>query len=88
MVEFMYNNAKNVNTGHTAFELNCKYHLRIYFKKNIDLYSRFCSAKKLAEELKDLMVIYLQNLLHTQKLQKGAHNKGIKPQSYKLGKKV
>ena len=26
IVEFTYNNAKNANTGHTPFELNCGFH--------------------------------------------------------------
>ena len=39
MVEFAYNNAKNVSTGHTSFELNCKYHSCIIYEKNLDLRS-------------------------------------------------
>ena len=34
------------------------------------------------------MAAYQQNLHHAQKLQKQAHNKGVKPQSYTPGNKV
>ena len=36
MVEFVYNNAKNASTGHTLFELNCKYHPRVSYEKDLD----------------------------------------------------
>ena len=34
------------------------------------------------------MAVCQQNLHHTQELQKWAHNKGVKPQSYASGNKV
>ena len=34
------------------------------------------------------MAVYQQNFYYTQKLQKQAHNKGVKPQNYTLGNKV
>lgn len=34
------------------------------------------------------MTVYQQNIYHTQKLQKRAHDKGVKPQSYASGDKV
>ncbi len=88
MAEFAYNNAKNASTGHTLFELNYGYHLRVSFKENIDPYSRSRSANKLAEELKELMKISCQNFLHAQELQKRAHDKGVKSHSYAPGEKV
>ena len=36
MAEFAYNNATNASTSHMPFELNCGYHLCIFFKKDID----------------------------------------------------
>ena len=36
MPEFDYNNAKNTSTGHTSFELNCSYHLGVFFKEDTD----------------------------------------------------
>ena len=88
IAEFAYNNAKNANIGHTLFQLNCGYHPRVFFKEYIDLHLRSCSTNKLTEELKELIKVYCQNLLHIQELQKRAHDKGVKSRSYALGKKV
>ncbi len=38
---------------------------RVSFKEDVDLHSRFYSANKLAEELRELIEICCQNLLHT-----------------------
>ncbi len=88
MPEFAYNNTKNTSTRHTSFKLNYGYHPRVSFEKDVDLHSRFCSTNKLAKELRELMEVYCQNFLHTQELQKRAHDKGVKNRSYTLGKKV
>ncbi len=64
MAEFVYNNAKNASTSHIPFELNCGYHLRVSFEEDIDSYSRSRSANKLVEELRELMEVCCQNLLH------------------------
>lgn len=39
-------------------------------------------------ELRELINIYCQNLLHAQDFQKQVHDKGMKPQSYALGEKM
>ena len=88
MAEFAYNNAKNASTGYTPFELNCGYHPRVSFEENIDHRSKSRSADKLAGELRELMEICCQKLLHAQKLQKRAHDKRIKGHSYAPGKKI
>ncbi len=88
MAEFAYNNAKNASTGHIPFELNCGYHPRVSFEENIDTRSRSRSTNELAEELRELIEVCCQNLLHTKELQKRAHNKGIKSHSYAPGEKV
>ena len=36
IAEFAYNNAKNASTGHTPFELNCGYHPRMLYKRNVN----------------------------------------------------
>ena len=82
MAEFAYNNAKNTNTGHTLFELNCNYYLRVFFKENTNPYSQSKTADKLSTKLQKLMTVCRKNLYHGQKLQKQAYNKGIKPKSY------
>ena len=64
MAKFAYNNAKNASTGHTPFELNCSYHLRIFFKDDIDSRSKSCSANKLAKELRELIEVCCQNLFY------------------------
>ncbi len=57
MAEFAYNNAKNTSTGHTPFELNCGYYLRVSFEEDVDLHLRSRSANEQAEELRELMEI-------------------------------
>ena len=82
MAEFAYNNTKNASTGHTSFELNCGYHPRMSYEEDVDPYSQSKSADDLSAELKELMIVCRENLHHTQELQKRAHDKGVKPQSY------
>ena len=88
IAEFAYNNAKNASTGHMPFELNCGIYPRVFFKDDVDPCSKSCSTNKLTKELRELMDICQQNLFHAQELQKRAHNKDVKPQSYVLGEKV
>ncbi len=88
MAEFAYNKAKNVSIGHTPFELNCGYHPRVSFKEDVDPCLRSRSANELTEELKELIEVCCQNLLHRQELQKRAHDKGVKSRSYVQGEKV
>ena len=35
MAEFAYNNAKNASSGHTLFKLNCGYHPRMSYEKDV-----------------------------------------------------
>ena len=88
MAEFTYNNAKNVSTGFTPFELNCGYHPWVSYKKDLDLHSKLRIAKELSSKLRELMIVCQQNLYHAQELQKQAHDKGVKPQSYYVGDKA
>ena len=88
MAEFAYNNAKNASTSHTPFELNCSYYPKVSFEEDIDLYSKSCYANKQVEELRELIEVCYKNLVHTQELQKRAHDKRVKNQSYALRKKV
>ena len=88
MAEFAYNNAKNASTGFTSFELNCGYHPRVFYKEDLDPHSKLRTTEKLSSELQELMTVCQQNLDHTQKLQKRAHNKVVKIRSYAPGDKV
>ena len=58
------------------------------YKEKVNPRSQSKSADKLAEELRELMIVYRENLHHAQELQKWAHNKGVKPRSYASSEKV
>ena len=88
MAEFAYNNAKNASIGHMLLELNYGYHPRVLYKDDVDSRSQSKSADKLLAELRKLMIVCREDLYHAQELQKRAHDKGVKPQSYAPGKKV
>ena len=88
ITEFAYNNAKNASTGHMPFELNYGYHLRVSFEEDTNLCSRSKTAKELSSKLRDLMTVCWKNFYHAQKLQKQAHNKGVKPRNYAPSDKV
>ena len=88
MAEFAYNNAKNASTGHTPFELNCGYHPCVSYEEDLDPRSKSKTAEELSSKLRNFMAVCQQNLHHAQELQKRAHDKGVKPQSYVLGNKV
>ena len=88
MPEFAYNNAKNVSTKHTPFELNCGYHSQMLYKDDVNPRSKSKSADKLSAELRELIIICSKNLHHAHEFQKRAYNKGVNPQSYAPGNKV
>ena len=58
MVEFAYNNTKNASIGYTFFKLNYKYYPYISYKKDLDLYLKSKTIKKLSFKLQNLMAIY------------------------------
>ena len=62
MAEFVYNNTKNTSTGFTSFELNCGYHLRVSYKKNLNPHLQSKIAEKLSSKLRNLMAACEQNL--------------------------
>ena len=88
MAEFAYKNALNTSNGHTFFELNCGYHPCVSYEEDLDPRSKSKTAEELSSELRNLMAVCQQNLHHAQELQKQAHDKGVKPQSYASGDKV
>ncbi len=57
ITEFAYNNAKNANTGHNLFELNCGYYLRVFIEKDVKLCLKSHSANELAKELRELIEV-------------------------------
>lgn len=62
MAKFVYNNAKNANIGYISFELNCSYYLYILYKENLDFRSKSKSIDKLIAKLRDLIIVYRENL--------------------------
>ena len=64
MAEFTYNNTKNASTSHTPFELNCGYHLCVFYKEDFDPHSKSKAADKLAGKLRELMTSCQENLRH------------------------
>ena len=88
IVEFVYNNAKNVSTSHTLFELNCGYHPRVFYEEEVDPRSQSKSAEELATELKELVTECPKNLYHAQELQKRHHDENVKLKSYAPSDKV
>ena len=88
MAEFAYNNAKNASIGHIPFELNCGYYPQMLYEENVNSHSQSKSADKLSAELRELIIVCRKNLHYAQELQKQAHDKGVKPQSYVPGEKI
>ena len=88
MAEFAYNNTKNASTSYTPFELNCGYYPYFSYKENVNLCSKSKSADDLANDMRELMIVYWENLQHAQNLQKRAYDKNTKPRSYAFGDKV
>ena len=88
MRKFAYNNAKNASNDHIFFELNYGYHLYVFYKKNINSYSKSKLVKELLSELQEFMSVYCENLYHAQKLQKRAYNRDPKPKNYVSSDKV
>lgn len=51
MTEFVYNNAKNINTGNKSFKLNYEYHFCVFYKKDINSRPKFKATNKLSIKL-------------------------------------
>ena len=68
MVEFAYNNTKNASTGYMFLKLNCDYHYYVSFEEDTDPRSWSKTAKELSSKLRELMIVYWENLHHAQEL--------------------
>ena len=79
MAEFAYNNAKHTSTDHMLFELNYGYYSQMSYEEDVNSRSQSKLADKLSAELRELMIIYQENLHYAQELQKRIHNKGVEP---------
>ena len=58
------------------------------YKEDVDPRFQSKSADELSAELRELMIVCQENLYHTQELQKRAHDKRVKSQSYAPNEKV
>ena len=74
MAEFAYNNAKNTSTSYTSFKLNCGFHLRVSYKKDVNPHSKLKTIDQLATKLKTFKCLYKENLQHVYEFQKHYHN--------------
>lgn len=68
--------------GHILFEVNCSYHLRDSYKKDVDLNSKSRSEDTIGIPLLELMFVCKDNLKYVEKLEKRFHNKFVKLESY------
>ena len=57
MSKYIYNNAMNINTSYTPFELNYGYYFWILYKGEVNSYSWSKSTNKLLVELRELIII-------------------------------
>ena len=58
------------------------------YEEDVDLRSQSKSADELSVELRELIIVYRENLHYTQELQKRAYNIGVKPRSYSFDEKI
>ena len=68
IAKFAYKNAKNASSSHIPFKLNCGYHPRVSYKKDLDPHSKLKTVEKLSSELWNLIAVCQQNLYHAQEL--------------------
>lgn len=66
---FGYNNIKNTSENHIVFEVNSKYYTYL-FSRQYRSQSKILIANKFNKKLRESLIIYLQNLLYSQKYQK------------------
>ena len=57
IAEFAYNNAKNISTSYTPFELNCRYHPCVSYKEDLDPCLKSKIAEKLSSKLRELITV-------------------------------
>lgn len=85
---FTSNNIKNVSTSYTLFQLKSNFHPKVSYKEDIHLYPKSNTADKLADKLRDLMSICMDDFPYVQELQKCYVDKYAKPRSCASDNKV
>lgn len=58
IAEFIYNNIKNSRINYIFFKLNYNFYSCIFYKKDINLFSRSKAINKLTTKVKKSMIIY------------------------------
>lgn len=79
MAEFAYRNAIIATTSDISFKLNYDYHLRVSYKKDVNLCAKLRFADKVVIALHKPIHIYKNNLQYIQKPKKQFHIKHVKP---------
>lgn len=64
------------------FKLNCNYHARISYKKDINPYFKLKSVDKFSAELQELIIVCEESFYPALKFLKKAHEIGVKFKSY------
>lgn len=77
-----------MSTSHIFCGLNYNYHLCVFFENKVDSYLKSLLANKPTKKLRNLILVYQQNLFHIQELQKLTYDKSVKSRSNVLDKKV
>ena len=63
------------------FELNCKYYLYVFYKKNLNPYSKLKITKELSFKLQNLIAVCQQNHYYAQKLKNKPIIKKLSPKA-------
>ena len=57
MAKFTYNNTKNTSISYIFFKLNCSFHLKVLYNKDLNLCSKSKTPDKLVAKLRKLMTV-------------------------------
>lgn len=57
MIEFIYNNTKNISTNYISFKFNYSYHPYVFFENKTNSYLKSYLTNKPAKKLGDLILI-------------------------------
>ena len=55
---FIYNNAKNANSGYISFKLNYRYYFCIFYEQDFDPHLKSKTIERFSSELQKLITIY------------------------------
>ena len=64
MAKFAYNITKKASTSYIFFELNYRYHIYVFYKKNLNLCLKSKTIKELSFKHGNFIVVCQQNLYY------------------------